>query len=559
MFEGLLKLLSMEKNYNGITSPHFSQTLHYELSSPGATPCYNGNVSAVDWTALDAMAASIPTGHRYTFDYDEMNRLTDITLVDNNHWTSSSQEISYDGKGNMLERTDAGQYGYSASLPYAMSELSSPAASIPMRDQYLHYNAMQLPDTIIENCDTATFSYYGDMSRAAMVVTGPSGYRYACDYYDQQYNEFSKTVGNATSHKAVLWLGGTPYTAPAALLKDYGENTWQVVHVLRDNLGSITHVIDTTGVVLQEMAYTAWGQLRNPQNGTVYAADAQPELLLGRGYTGHEHLPWFGLVNMNARLYDPAVGRFLSPDPFVQAPDNTQNFNRYSYCLNNPLRYVDQDGKKVYIKIGGLLYEYRMGEDGNYDLYSVDTGLCYSGDDDFGNSVKNSLSSIMEGDAGYVFISNLVSSDAPIYIKKGDIRKTEYGYLDGQPTIAVTWLEGKSIGPSYMNGQYYFEAPDFISLAHELGHAYDVILGTIDRTVWYYKDGNTILQAEWFACFIENVIRYEQNLPIRTHYSYTIYEYLGMQIHILDSLLSMPSNIYQGILPDSLKKYFFDQ
>ena len=66
------------------------------------------------------------------------------------------------------------------------------------------------------------------------------------------------------------------------------------------------------------------------------------------GYTGHEHLPWFGLVNMNARLYDPALGRFLSPDPEVQQPDGTQGFNRYSYCLNNPLRYVDLDGERYY-------------------------------------------------------------------------------------------------------------------------------------------------------------------------------------------------------------------
>ena len=47
---------------------------------------------------------------------------------------------------------------------------------------------------------------------------------------------------------------------------------------------------------------------------------------------------------MNARLYDPALGRFLSPDPVVQQPDGTQAFNRYTYCLNNPLRYVDLDG-----------------------------------------------------------------------------------------------------------------------------------------------------------------------------------------------------------------------
>jgi len=47
----------------------------------------------------------------------------------------------------------------------------------------------------------------------------------------------------------------------------------------------------------------------------------------------------------NARLYDASLGRFLSPDPYVQMPDFSQNFNRYSYCLNNPLVYVDEDGE----------------------------------------------------------------------------------------------------------------------------------------------------------------------------------------------------------------------
>jgi RHS repeat-associated protein len=56
-------------------------------------------------------------------------------------------------------------------------------------------------------------------------------------------------------------------------------------------------------------------------------------------------LPEFGLINMNARMYDPQLGRFLSPDPFVQAPDFSQSFNRYSYCLNNPLKYTDPDGE----------------------------------------------------------------------------------------------------------------------------------------------------------------------------------------------------------------------
>ena len=245
-----------------------------------------GNMSSrLDWLTM----------LRESFGYDDMNRLTDISLFDGMSCLSEL-ETHYDGKGNILSRTDAGQYGYDPSLPYGIKELTSPGLSIPMRDQYLHFNAMQLPDTICENGYTATFGYYGDQTRAAMVVTGPEEYRFECEYYDQQYNEFSKTVGNVTSYKSVLWLGGSPYSASAALLKDYGESGWQLVHVLRDNLGSITHVIDTTGIVLQELAYTAWGQLRGPLTASIYGPDNQPELLLGRGYTGHEHLPWFGLI-----------------------------------------------------------------------------------------------------------------------------------------------------------------------------------------------------------------------------------------------------------------------
>ena len=47
---------------------------------------------------------------------------------------------------------------------------------------------------------------------------------------------------------------------------------------------------------------------------------------------------------MNGRMYDPVMGRILSPDIFVQAPGYTQSYNRYSYCMNNPLRYTDPSG-----------------------------------------------------------------------------------------------------------------------------------------------------------------------------------------------------------------------
>ena len=56
---------------------------------------------------------------------------------------------------------------------------------------------------------------------------------------------------------------------------------------------------------------------------------------------------------MNARLYDPYTGCFLSPDPYIQLPDFTQSLNRYSYCLNNPLRFTDRNGKFFFTAILG--------------------------------------------------------------------------------------------------------------------------------------------------------------------------------------------------------------
>jgi RHS repeat-associated protein len=68
-------------------------------------------------------------------------------------------------------------------------------------------------------------------------------------------------------------------------------------------------------------------------------------LWLTRGFTSHEHLPHFNLINMNGRIYDPLTGRMCSPDNNVQLPDFTQNYNRFSYALNNPLKITDPDGE----------------------------------------------------------------------------------------------------------------------------------------------------------------------------------------------------------------------
>jgi RHS repeat-associated protein len=120
--------------------------------------------------------------------------------------------------------------------------------------------------------------------------------------------------------------------------------TTRYIHT--DYQGSHQVISDAQGNRLEYLAYDPWGRRRNPSDWTYN--NVPTSFLFDRGYTGHEHLDKFGLINMNGRVYDPALGRFLSPDPFIQDATNLQNFNRYSYCLNNPLKYTDPSGYRVY-------------------------------------------------------------------------------------------------------------------------------------------------------------------------------------------------------------------
>ena len=111
----------------------------------------------------------------------------------------------------------------------------------------------------------------------------------------------------------------------------------------KDALGSIVAVTNasSSGTVIERMAFDAWGRRLQPAG----RVDTSLNPANGnRGYTGHEHLDELGLVHMNGRVFDPVLARFLSPDSIVEEPDLLQSHNRYSYVLNNPLRYTDPSG-----------------------------------------------------------------------------------------------------------------------------------------------------------------------------------------------------------------------
>lgn len=226
---------------------------------------------------------------------------------------------------------------------YQVTTLNPASTSlVPDRTQEISYNSLDRPSVLTEGYKTATFTYNAAGDRVKMQESN-SGYTVLTRYYIGGQYEYDSTPAGI---KERLYLGGDAYSAPMVLQRTNG-GSWTAYNIGRDYLGSITHIATSSGTLVAEYSYDPWGRLRNPATQAIYTPGTEPALFLGRGYTGHEHLTWFGLINMNARLYDPLLGRFLSPDPYVQAPDFTQNFNRYSYALNNPLRYTDTSGNFV--------------------------------------------------------------------------------------------------------------------------------------------------------------------------------------------------------------------
>jgi len=118
-------------------------------------------------------------------------------------------------------------------------------------------------------------------------------------------------------------------------------NNGRMNYVLKDHQGSLAALVNEKGSA-EYFSFDAWGRRRNAQSWTYENMPAS--FGSTRGFTMHEHLDEFKLINMNGRVYDPLVGRFLSPDPFVQMPDYSQSYNRYSYAFNNPLRFSDPSG-----------------------------------------------------------------------------------------------------------------------------------------------------------------------------------------------------------------------
>ena len=124
----------------------------------------------------------------------------------------------------------------------------------------------------------------------------------------------------------------TDYIGKIVRIKN-GTPTW--LHM--DHLGSAQTGSSATGAISWREKYTPYGTtLTNPASNNDQA-----------GFTGHIKDSATGLTYMQARYYDPLIGRFLSIDPVGFSVGKPQMFNRYSYSFNDPINNIDPDGRQV--------------------------------------------------------------------------------------------------------------------------------------------------------------------------------------------------------------------
>lgn len=279
------------------------------------------------------------------YTYDHLMRLTSWTVNDND-----TQSITYDAAtGNIISKTDLGtstEFSYSSSSkPHALRGVSGiTGTDWGVADISIDYTDFSKVKSI--QCGTDSYDvFYGvekERFRTQKTVSGATTTR----YYMPNHELVVDSLGHETY---IIYLCNG-----SIAVHDKAAGAKTLYHGYYDAQGSLIALTDNSGNVLARYAYDPWGKRVGAANWA-YSPTYTSTLNIDRGYTMHEHLDEFDLINMNGRVYDPAVAQFLSPDPYIQDAGNWLNYNRYAYCYNNPTRYVDPDGEWIQIVIGAVI------------------------------------------------------------------------------------------------------------------------------------------------------------------------------------------------------------
>lgn len=267
-----------------------------------------------------------------SFSYDGLYRLTAVRKN-----SQVTQSITYDNAGNITSKSDVGTYIYTDGSN-KLSSITDCKRSIASWDE-ITYNSFDKVTKIVSGDKTMLIEYGPDKSRVLADIQGVRKY-YVDNLFEQKVEN-----GKISSTNYIFVFGKA-----VAILSQDANDIEDVKYIHHDHLGSIQAYSDELGKLYQELSYDAWGVRRNPDTWVVFDVVASSNAYNDHGFGGHEHIDLFELVNMDGRMYDPVVGRFISADPFIQSPDFTQSLNRYAYCINNPLSLIDPSGYSWFSK-----------------------------------------------------------------------------------------------------------------------------------------------------------------------------------------------------------------
>ncbi len=280
--------------------------------------------------------ADIGKGLSEQFVYNNFNCLTEV-------WRDGVlvQSMTYDGLGNIQTKSDVGRFNYNTGKNQLVNVLE-PVCRLKDWSGMEYTSFHKLRKMKVDNAQNLEFKYGVDKSRIRMARLDNDEYRptiLECRYYVGKIYEEERKGSDITQFNYIFVDGKA-----VAMNISRGSAAAEVVYLHHDHLGSVMAYSDSDGRLVQELSYDAWGRRRNPDTWNYFSSETDAEAYDVHGFTGHEHIDALEMINMDGRIYDPIVGRFLSPDPLIQNQEFSLSFNRYIYCLNNPLSLVDPTG-----------------------------------------------------------------------------------------------------------------------------------------------------------------------------------------------------------------------
>ena len=272
-----------------------------------------------------------------TFEYNsQLNRLEKVT-----QGGIVTQQFSYKPNNDIASKTGIGPYVYDPVKINQLSTAPNTGGIISPVKQIVAYTNFSKVSHIEQGQQVYDITYGPDKQRAKSVLTNSSTGQTRSRIYLPSYEKETR-AGNYSIEVNYI-------SSPEGLCAMYvNENgTYNMYYVYTDHLGSINTITDNTGNIVYEQNFDAWGRNRNVNNWSYDNITAAPNWLW-RGFTGHEHLPQFDLIDMNGRMYDPVVSQFLSVDPLLS---DYSGQSPYNYALNNPMSNADPSGLGVENKV----------------------------------------------------------------------------------------------------------------------------------------------------------------------------------------------------------------